>query len=75
SAGGGSGSEGRGGRGGRPKVGGQRDRSAQPRQGGGRGGSGGRGNSGGGRGPAPANDAMADALRRAGLLGGENGGR
>ncbi|MEU7046390.1 Tex family protein [Streptomyces varsoviensis] len=74
-AGGGSGPEGRGGRGGRPKVGGQRDRSAQPNQGGGRGGSGGRGNSGGGRGPAPANDAMADALRRAGLLGGENGGR
>ncbi|MEV0281927.1 Tex family protein [Streptomyces sp. NPDC050610] len=69
--------------GGRPKVGGQRDRSAQQRQGGGgrggpggRGGSsGGRGGSGGGRGPAPANDAMADALRRAGLLGKENGGR
>ncbi|MFF9478808.1 Tex family protein [Streptomyces sp. NPDC014733] len=47
-------------------------RGGAPRSGGGRG-----GDRRGGQGPAPANDAMADALRRAGLLGGggEGGGK
>ncbi len=44
-------------------------RGGAPRSGGGRG-----GDRRGGQGPAPANDAMADALRRAGLLGGGEGG-
>jgi uncharacterized protein len=59
-------------------------RPPQQRQGGGRGGQGGGGRGGqggGGRGgqqrqaPAPANDAMADALRRAGLVDPKNGRR
>ncbi|MFE4361922.1 Tex family protein [Kitasatospora sp. NPDC056800] len=56
--GGGQGGQGQGGRGG------------QDRRGGGQGGGGDRGGSGGG---APANSAMADALRRAGLTGGDGG--
>ncbi|WP_311765510.1 Tex family protein [Streptomyces zingiberis] len=57
---------GRGAQGGR--GGDQRRGGGQPGRGGGQAGR-------GGRGPAPANDAMADALRRAGLLGPEGGGR
>ncbi|GAA3158954.1 Tex family protein [Streptomyces ramulosus] len=55
------------------RPGGQRSggRGGAPRPGGGRG-----GDRRGGQGPAPANDAMADALRRAGLLdGGQGGGK
>ncbi|TSB19581.1 Tex family protein [Streptomyces benahoarensis] len=58
-----------GGRGGAPRSGGAPQSSGAPRSGGGRG-----GDRRGGQGPAPANDAMADALRRAGLLGGGEGG-
>ncbi|WP_399096642.1 Tex family protein [Streptomyces sp. BBFR2] len=65
------------------RGGGERPSGQRPagRRSGGRGdaprsGGGGRGGDrrGGGQGPAPANDAMADALRRAGLLGGGEGG-
>ncbi|MFE4398585.1 MULTISPECIES: Tex family protein [Streptomycetaceae] len=49
---------------------GQGGRGGQDRRGGGQGGGGDRGGSGGG---APANSAMADALRRAGLTGGDGG--
>ncbi|MFE7639024.1 Tex family protein, partial [Kitasatospora sp. NPDC057518] len=53
------------------------DRQARPprqeRRGGGQGGQGGQGGRGGSGGGAPANSAMADALRRAGLTGGDGG--
>ncbi|MEU7489646.1 Tex family protein [Streptomyces sp. NPDC042319] len=58
--------------------GGRRDGTPRQRQGGGQGRQGGgnaRGGRGGGRDAAPANGAMADALRRAGLLGKDKGGR
>ncbi|MGY0490476.1 Tex family protein [Streptomyces sp. WG-D5] len=69
-SGGGGGRGERGERGPRGDRGGDRKPPRQSRQGGGRGGSGGAGSSGGGKGrPAtpPANSAMADALRKAGL--------
>ncbi|WP_094792622.1 Tex family protein [Streptomyces kasugaensis] len=71
---GGAGGDGRRNGGGERRGGaGGRDGAPRPRQGGQapRGGE----RRGGGREAAPANDAMADALRRAGLLGGERGGR
>ncbi|MGI5471969.1 Tex family protein [Streptomyces sp. CA-132043] len=69
-----------GGRGGRREERGGERRGGTPRQrqGGGQGrqgGGNGRGGRGGGRDAAPANGAMADALRRAGLLGKDGGGR
>ncbi|MEU6116680.1 Tex family protein [Streptomyces sp. NPDC047117] len=69
-----------GGRGGRREERGGERRGGTPRQrqGGGQGRQGGgnaRGGRGGGRDAAPANGAMADALRRAGLLGKDKGGR
>ncbi len=71
---------GSGGRGGRREERGGERRAGTPRQrqGGGQGrrdGGNGRGGRGGGRDAAPANGAMADALRRAGLLGKDGGGR
>ncbi|MDD7942796.1 Tex family protein [Actinomycetospora lutea] len=69
----GEGQGGRGGRGGRPQEGGERqgggrgqDRGGQGRGGQGQGGQGNRGGQGRDRRPAPTNDAMAEALRRAG---------
>ncbi|RGD58911.1 RNA-binding transcriptional accessory protein [Kitasatospora xanthocidica] len=61
---------GQGGQGQGQGQGGQGGRGGQDRRGGGQGGGGDRGGSGGG---APANSAMADALRRAGLTGGDGG--
>ncbi|MFF4607191.1 Tex family protein [Streptomyces sp. NPDC001339] len=69
-AGGGERRGGAGGGGRGPREGG-RGGAPRPRQGGG----GRRGDQRGGRDAAPANGAMADALRRAGLLGKERGGR
>lgn len=75
-----AGQGGSGGRGGRREERGGERRAGTPRQrqGGGQGrrdGGNGRGGRGGGRDTAPANGAMADALRRAGLLGKDGGGR